>query len=378
MTISPNADLIARWGSRNDLVTPCLIVDIDVLERNIDTAARLLHAHGKHFRPHAKTHKCCEIARRQLAAGAAGISVATIGEAEIFAANGIDDILITSTFATGRSIKRIVEIARGGCRLIVVADNPHVVAALDHATTASGIAIDVLIDIDMGRNRSGCTNPDDAAALAQTIREAGALNLAGIQAYAGHLSHTASFTERDAAAKRCFEIVAPIRHRLEDEFGQIDYRTGGSTGSLHLDLESEMLTELQCGSSIFMDVEYDGIDPDGSGTWPFETALFVRTTVISANTKGVATTDAGDKRFANKYGAMPRIVSGAPPGSSYRPVSDEHGQICLPENTSMRVGDVVECIVPHCDPTVNLFNQIHVVRDDILIDIWPIDARGAI
>jgi len=151
--------------------------------------------------------------------------------------------------------------------------------------------------------------------------------------------------------------------------------TGAGTGTYEIDTELGLYTELQAGSYIFMDVEYAdaALWPDGGR--PFETALFVQTTVVSANHSGQATTDAGLKAFATD-GPLPLIARGAPEGATYRFTGDEFGCITLPPGEELALGTVVECMVPHCDPTVNLHNYYHCVRGDVLVDIWPIDARG--
>jgi D-serine deaminase-like pyridoxal phosphate-dependent protein len=153
--------------------------------------------------------------------------------------------------------------------------------------------------------------------------------------------------------------------------------TGGSTGSLFIDSRNSVFTELQCGSYIFMDAEYSSVDLDGAATPVFRTSLFVRTSIISRNQPGLATTDAGFKHFAGS--PLPRVHSGPAAGLRYEPTSDEHGRITIDRGVpGLDVGDGVECIVPHCDPTLNLYDHLHVVRGDTLIAIWPIEARGAI
>ncbi len=143
------------------------------------------------------------------------------------------------------------------------------------------------------------------------------------------------------------------------------------------ELASGVYTEFQCGSYALMDAEYDRVDPDGTGRPAYPTSLFVAVRVISANAPGLATTDGGEKRFAAKQATAPVIVRGAPAGATYKPSSDEHGTVTLPEGAWLPVGHLVELQVPHCDPTVNLYDFIHVMRGDALVEIWPVDARGA-
>lgn len=373
---SPNEKLIGTAGSRQRLFTPCLLVDIDAVEHNISVAADICRRAGKTLRPHVKTHKSVEIARRQLAAGAIGLSTATVGEVETFAENGFGDILLTSTFAPDHQLGRLLDVAKNIKNLRLVLDNPETAKSLGEAACSRDLELQVYIDLDTGRSRSGCNSVTDAVALARVIDAQPSLALAGIQAYAGHLSHMPYVEERKRASadcdQFCLDVLSALGHWLEEP----PVVSGGSTGMLMLDAKRSVLTELQCGSYVFMDVEYESIEPDHDIHWPFKASLFVRTTVVSANTPGIATTDAGDKRFSSKYGAHPRIVSGAPAGSNYQPTSDEHGRIDMPDDQTLTIGSPLECVPPHCDPTVNLFDHLHVVRGDELIDIWPVDARG--
>lgn len=369
---STNADLIDLPGSRALLDTPCLVVELDVLEQNIARGASMVRASGKSFSPHLKAHKIPQIAALQRKAGATGFCVASIGEAEVFAAAGIGPLTITSAFSTDRQIARVAKLARLGFALTVVVDHPSVISKL----SSLDVRLCVLIDIDMGRGRSGCGDERQAISLAQQILASSNLTMTGLQCYAGHLSHTNDFATRQQSAILADErsksfvtavgSVAPGRIRC----------SGGSTGASQSDLSSDALTDLQWGSYALMDVEYhavmDGLD---GKPLPFDNALRVSSRVISVGHEDHVVMDAGDKRFANKYGALPRVVF--PDRNDdlvFRPVSDEHGELrgkILPE-----LGGLIEVIPPHCDPTVNLFDVIHVVRDDTLIDIWPVAARG--
>jgi D-serine deaminase-like pyridoxal phosphate-dependent protein len=372
-----NAAFIGIEGGRQQLLTPALLIELDTLDANIvDMQARCSRL-GVDLRPHAKAHKTLAIARRQIAAGAVGICVATPGEVEIFADGGMTDILLTSTFAPGTTLERLVEAATR-CRLTLVLDNADTAGELAKAAAARGVAIRVLIDLDMGRHRSGLSEPEDLSALAKVIDEAKGLALAGLQAYAGHLSHRPDLAGRTTGAEEAavrirsaLDVIEPFMH------GEKPVVTGGSTGALLQEAALNLYTEFQCGSYALMDAEYDVVDPDGSAKPLFPTSLFAVVRVISANHPGIATTDGGEKRFAAKHGTAPVIIRGGRPGATYKPTSDEHGTVTLAEAEIMSVGSLLELQVPHCDPTVNLYDFIHVVRDGMLLDIWPVDARGA-
>ncbi len=371
-----NAALVGEAKARNRLLTPALLVDLPVLEANLLKMQRLCDEAGVRLRPHAKAHKCPAIAKRQLALGAVGICVATLGEAQCFAEAGITDILCTSTFATEQACARAVALLAQGITLTCVVDHPDVVSRLDALSRQAGVVMPVLIDVDMGRHRSGVASVEAGVALAQAIVEAPGLRLVGLQGYAGHLSHCWEAEARARGAEEAGRTLAAMQACIERHCKvRLSWITGGSTGAF-LQEKNGPYTELQCGSYALMDTEYAAVDPDGSGQPLFPASLFLATSVISANHPEFVTTDGGEKRLASKYGMAPRITSGAASGAQYRAISDEHGQISGLSGQALTLGARVELEVPHCDPTVNLFDQLHVVSGEDLLAIWPISARG--
>lgn len=374
--LGPNRNLIGVKGGRALLNTPCLVLDVRRLQQNITTAAAFCDRNNIALRPHAKTHKCARIARLQIEAGARGICVATIGEAEALAAAGIGDILITSALTQAVKVDRAVALANS-IRLALVADDPDMVRRIAEAALQVGVEIPLLIDVDLGRKRNGVTNVEQALAVAGAIANAPALRLAGMQAYASHISHVGSFAERQAASIECANKIEGLKDALASAGHRITTVTGGSTGTLHIDPTLGCYTELQCGSYVFNDVEYNEIDLTGAGQTPFRTALVVRVSVIGRNVPGRVTCDGGNKHFSAK-GTLPSFIAEPVPGAVYRPDSDEHGIIELPSGSEQPpLGACFDLVVPHCDPTVNLYDHFHVVEDDTLIDIWPIEGRGA-
>jgi len=372
-----NARLIGAADARARLLTPALLVEQGVLDANIAAMQARCDRAGVALRPHAKAHKCVEIGRRQLAAGAVGLCVATPGEAEVFARAGLPDLLVTSTFAPGPALERLADAATL-CRLTLVLDTPQTARALAAAARARGIRIPVLVDLDMGRHRAGVEGSQAVAELAGVIAQEEGLALGGLQAYAGHLSHQKDTQERALGAQEAAARIHAARAVLRPFMGGAEpVVTGGSTGAFVQELATGTYTEFQCGSYALMDVEYDLVDPDGTGRPAFPASLSVAVRVISANAPGLATTDGGEKRFAAKHGTAPRIMRGAPAGAAYRPSSDEHGTVTLPEGARLSPGDLIELEVPHCDPTVNLYDFIHVMQGGELVAIWPVDARGA-
>jgi 3-hydroxy-D-aspartate aldolase len=373
---SLNADLVGAAGGRARLQTPALILDLDVFERNL--ARMIAHAGSSKLgiRPHAKTHKSVEIAKRQMEIGAEGICAAKLGEAEALAAGGIESILLTSPVVTDAGIARVAALNTRMRDLIIVCDNVETAAKLDAAMLASGKKLKVLVDIDPGLGRTG-VRPSAAAKVVAAVASARGLEYVGLQCYAGQVQHLESPNERREKSLSVLKELGILRDALAKDGLAPGIISGGGTGTFDIDPDAHVLTELQVGSYIFMDRQYNDVWEKPGDRPPFETSLFVQTTVISANRPGLATTDAGYKAFATDAGP-PLIAHGAPTGATYFFFGDEQGGITYPKegDNNMKVGDVVTCVVPHCDPTVNLYDTYHVVRGDRLEALWPIEARG--
>lgn len=375
--LGPNARLIGRPGSRDALMTPALVLDVEALDRNIAQMAEHCGRHGIALRPHAKTHKSLAIARRQIAAGAVGICVATLGEAEVMVKGGIPGVLITSPVVTPAKIDRLLAIEAEADGLMVVADDPDNVEALARARSG-GRRLNVVAALDVGGRRIGAVDGDAALAVARRIAESESLTFAGVHAYAGPLQHLEDYRERRRQAEAVDALVTDLKRKLEAAGLRPPLISGAGTGTHEIDARGGPFTELQAGSYIFTDVQYDAVALREDAPHPFEASLFVRTTVVSVNQPGSAITDGGIKRFATD-GPLPEIVSGTPPGATYAFKGDEHGRVIFAgAGDGLPLGAAVECLTPHCDPTVNLYDAYHVVRGDTLVDIWPVDARGAI
>lgn len=375
--LGPNEALIGRAGSRCALDTPALIVDLDALERNIAAMTAHARAVGVGLRPHAKTHKSARIARMQIAAGALGICCATLGEAEVMVAAGIPGVHITSPQVTPSKIARLVALnARAEQGLSTVIDHPDNLAALDRAALAARRPLQVLVDFSAGHGRTGCADETSLAALVRAAVAAEGLVFRGIQSYSGNLQHIPERARRRALALERLEALGAMLRRLRDAGIAVPIVSGAGTGTFDIDPEARVFTELQVGSYVFMDVDYLRALADGRNAPPFETALFVATSVVSVNAPGYVTCDGGLKCFATD-GPLPEPVRGAPSGSRYEFFGDEHGRLVLPPGAARpALGAMIECVTPHCDPTVNLHDFFHLVRGDTLVDIWPVDARG--
>ena len=372
----PNARLIGVPGGRALLDTPALLIERPALMRNIQRMAELAAARGVGLRPHAKTHKSVEIARLQVAAGARGICCVTLGEAEIMVRAHIPGVLITSPAVTSSKIARLMALAAeaGPGGVMVVIDHPRNLAELDQAAAALDHPLDVLVDYGANYNRTGAASHAELLALALLAADAPHLRLRGLQAYAGNLQHIADRAKRSAAAAT---LRATIAHLVEAAHGQgtpFEIVTGAGTGTHDLDPDGHVFTELQAGSYVFMDVDYRNALADGLNETPFEVALTVQTAVVSTNAPDWVTTDGGIKCFATD-GPLPEVARGVDPASRYALFGDEHGKL-FPVGPRPELGDRIELVTPHCDPTVNLHDVYHVMEGDTLVALWPIDARG--
>ena len=362
----------SRWR----LATPALVLDLDALEHNISALAAHFSQTKAGWRPHAKTHKCAEIARRQLDAGATGICVAKLGEADALVREGIGRILITSPIVTTDKLERVLALNDTAEEMILVVDNTTVVDRLASLAAGRSRPMKVLIDLGIGLNRTGVSSIPDAVTLAREIVRRPSLVLAGLQCYAGDIQHIDDCAMREREAAGVAAHVDETRRAIAPVAGSPGIVTGGGTGTFDHDSGCGVFTDIQVGSAIFMDVEYNAVMRRDGTPGPFRTSLFVQSTVISANVAGAATIDAGIKAFATD-GPVPDVASGAPEGSLYEFMGDEHGRIVVrPGANGPAVGDVVTCVTPHCDPTVNLHDVYHCVRGDRLVDIWPIEGRG--
>ncbi len=371
-----NCDLVGVPGGRARLQTPALMVDLDVLERNIAKMAQHAKSRNVALRPHAKTHKSVEIAKRQVAAGALGICCAKLGEAEVLAAGGIDSILLTSPVVTDAGIARVMALNRRLGELIVTCDNAQIAQQLDDAAKAHAKRLKVFVDIDPGLGRTGIRPTEGAVALVEQIASADGLEFGGLQCYAGQVQHMESPNERRARSLEAMKELGELCDALRARGIAPKTLSGGGTGTFDIDPDANVLTELQVGSYVFMDRQYNDVWEKSGGKAPFEVSLSVQTTVVSANRDGLATTDAGLKAFATDADA-PKILSGAPDGANYFFFGDEQGGVFYPPGgRKLRPKDVLACVVPHCDPTVNLYDCYHAMRGDILEAIWPVDGRG--
>ena len=347
---------------KNDILTPALLLDLDAFEANLARMLEHVKRSGKALRPHAKAHKCVEIAKRQIAAGACGACVATLAEAELMQKGGITGLLLTSPVADPRKIARIVDTGA-----IVVVDHAQQAEWYQDAARGAGRKIDVLVDLDVGDHRTGARSTAQALEIAEAIDRATHLNLRGLQAYSVVGSHASPDAERMRVSKEVFAVAAATRDAMARKGLSTEILSGGSTGTWQIDTSLPELTELQAGSFVLMDMAYRRAGVD------FRQGITVLGTVVSANHQGFVSVDAGTKSFSTDRGYGPEAAH--LPGSSYRWGGDEFGYVDVNDPAKLpSLGDKIEFIPPHCDPTVNLYNAIYACRGDVVEAVWPVKA----
>ena len=378
--LGPNEYLIGAADARSRLDTPALCIDLDALERNVAAMAAHARAVGIALRPHVKTHKSVRIARLQQEAGSVGVSCATLGEAEAMVRGGVAGVLITSPQVTEAKLRRLAALNATPHRgLAIVADDPDNIDGLAAAARASGRVLSVLVDHNAGHHRTGVASPEDLVTLARRIAAAEGLHFAGVQHYSGNVQHMPTRAARRQEALERLAALEEMVGRLRGAGLPPEIVSGGGTGTFDIDPEAGVFSELQCGSYVFMDVDYQHALADGRNAPPFETSLFVVTSVVSRNAAAShrwVTVDGGLKCFATD-GPNPILFRGAPDGASFEFFGDEHGKMILPAGINPPpLGARIEWVTPHCDPTVNLHDCYHVFRGERLVDIWPIEARG--
>ncbi|MBL8771235.1 MAG: alanine racemase [Phenylobacterium sp.] len=358
-------------GSAQAIPTPAAVIDLAAFDRNVaQMAARAAQA-GLALRPHAKSHKCAALARRQLAAGAVGVCCAKLAEAEALAAEGIGRILVTSPVAGSLNAARAAHLAATLPDFRIAIDHPDAAAEL---AAAARTPIQVIIDVDVGLSRTGVHDAAQAAAVARAVLAQPALRLLGVQGYGGNWQHMEGANARASAVAAGMETLLAAIAAIRAAGGTVDVVTGGGTGTFAADAAQGVLNEVQPGSYAFMDREYRealGSDPEGA----YEQAATIVSTVISANHPRWVTVDAGLKAFSTE-GPMPVPLSPRFAGCAYRFFGDEHGLLMRPEAAVAR-GERVAFAPGHIDPTLDRYDVFHLVEDDVLVDIVRVEARGA-
>ncbi|KTC68257.1 alanine racemase [Legionella birminghamensis] len=358
------------------LDTPCLVIDKKKLEYNLAYMREHCLRQGIQLRPHCKTHKCSRLAEMQMDYGAAGLCVAKVSEALVLARNGMDHILITSPVVSNYKIQQLMMCHQLCSSLTAVVDNKENIRQLNNAALITGKALSVLIDVNSGIGRTG-VNPEDALALGQFVQQMPGLRLGGIQCYAGNLQHLMLYAERKNKSLAVMEMASELLRQFRNAGLPCPILTGTGTGTFDIDCQASEVTEIQPGSYTVMDVQYTEIASAADNHLsPFQPAMTLLTTVISSNQSTHVTVDAGTKALYVDR-CKPVIINR--PGLEYdwAGFGDEHGRVYSPVNAPLpKNGDVLELIVPHCDPTINLHDHFNIIENDVVVDVWEIDMRG--
>lgn len=345
-----------------NIETPALIVDKKVFTENQKKINSMLGGSMK-LRPHFKSNKCPEVARFQIENGAKGITCAKLGEAEIAAAAGIEDVLIANQVVQPEKITALTALAKT-CRLTVCVDNKENIIALSQSAKQNKATLHCLIEYEVGMNRCGVGTKEEVLSLAKLITESDGLVFDGIQAYAGQLSHEISYDIRKNTVEENDKKLKELKKYLEDNGIEVKIISGGSTGTSVLKGGSEVYNELQCGSYLFMDTSYEKLG------LPFEQSLYVLATVIHTDADKVVL-DAGVKSFGmdqfppklKDYPDIPLVFS------------EEHVQFELPGN-NFGLNDKLLIVPGHCCTTVNTFDKMYVTEENEITAVWEIAARG--
>ena len=359
-----------------DIQTPCLVLDLDALERNIKKMGDYAKAHGMRHRVHGKMHKSVDVALLQeKLGGAVGVCCQKVSEAEVFARGGIKDVLVSNQVRHPAKIDRLARLPKLGARTIVCVDDIDNVDDLSAAAVKHGTTIECFIEMDVGAGRCGVIGAEKVLEIAKAIDAAENLKFTGIQAYQGAMQHMDSYEDRKAKIDTAVAMVQEAIDLLEPAGLKPELVSGGGTGSYYFESNSGVFNELQCGSYAFMDADYGRIlDKDGNridqGEW--DNALFILTSVMSHAKADKAIVDAGLKAQSVDSG-LPFIFGRD--DVEYIKCSDEHGVVADPDGV-LAVNDKLKLVPGHCDPTCNVHDWYVGVRNGKVETLWPVSARG--
>jgi len=360
---------MAKIGSPiEEIDTPALLLDLDVMEANIETMARRFRAMPAELRPHAKTHKTPIITQKQIQAGAIGVTCAKLGEAEVMAEAGIRDILIANQVVGEPKVTRLMSLARHSDVTVAVEDSRNVRHLAERARE-KGVKLGVLVEVDVGNNRCGVTPGKPALLLAKTVKGHPSLNLRGLMGYEGFCQFLADMDEKKRKTAEAMDKLVGTRDTLEDAGVGVEIVSAGGTGTHMISGRHPGVTEIEAGSYVFMDARYSQVP----GLEEFGQALSILSTVVSTNRPGKVICDAGLKTVTTEFGLPP--VKGRD-DARYVRANEEHGHVEVDQGFDLSVGDRLELIPTHCCTNTNLYDHLHCVRDGQLEAVWRIQARG--
>ncbi len=371
-------DIPAKPGmDEGDIQTPCLIVDLDALERNVKKMGDLCNEMGVRHRAHGKMHKSVDVAKLQESlGGSVGVCCQKVSEAEVFVRGGIKDVMVSNQVRDAAKIDRLAAMPKLGARILVCVDDPENVADLAAAAQKHGTELECLVEIDVGAGRCGVSTSQDVVNIAKLIDSADNLKFAGIQAYQGAMQHMELYEDRKAKIDIAVDMVRDAVTALKAQGLECDIVGGAGTGSYYFEGNSGVYNEMQCGSYAFMDADYGRIlDKNGKriddGEW--ENSLFILTSVMSHTKADRAIVDAGLKAQSVDSG-LPTVY-GRDDAVEYIKCSDEHGVVADPDGV-LKVNDKLKLVPGHCDPTCNVHDWYVGVRGGKVETVWPVSARG--
>jgi len=359
-----------------DIQTPCLVLDLDALERNIRKMGDYARAHGMRHRAHGKMHKSVDVLKLQMElGGAVGVCCQKVSEAEVFVRGGIKEVLVSNQVRDPAKIDRLARLPEQGADIIVCVDDVANIADLSAAAQRYGTRLGIFVEIDCGAGRCGVTTTPAVVEIVRAVEAAPNLSYRGIQAYQGAMQHMDSFEDRQAKIDAAVAQVKDAVDTLKSEGIDTELVSGGGIGSYYFESTSGVYNELQCGSYAFMDADYGRIlDKDGkridAGEW--ENAFFILTSVMSHAKADKAICDAGLKAQSVDSG-LP-VIFGRD-DVEYVKCSDEHGVISDPKGV-LKVNDKLRLVPGHCDPTANVHDWYVGVRNGKVECVWPVSARG--
>ncbi len=354
--------------AKDEIETPALLIDLDAMDRNISKMAEYFRGVKSKLRPHAKTHKSPIIARKQLDAGARGITCQKLGEAEVMVATGIKDILITNEVVDPEKIERLVNLSKHS-QIIVAVDDLTIARATSEAALRNNVKQDIVVEVDVGINRCGVQPGKPTIDFTRKLIKLGGLNFRGLMGYEGPFFNIPEFEKRRLEANKRNRLLVETRDTLENIGIDVEVVSAGATGTYNITGEYPGITEVEAGSYVFMDTTYRKLEGVG-----FECALTLLVTIISRPTPDRAVVNAGMKGVTQEFG-MPQVKG--MDGVQVYSLSEEHGNVKLTSpSRRLRIGDKVELIPSHCCTTVNLHDRYYGIRKGRLEVVWDIPARG--
>lgn len=343
--------------------TPALILDMDVFDKNCETMNSFLEGTPMRLRPHYKSTKCTAIAHMQMEKGAKGITCAKLSEAQDLVESGIENVLIANQVVDKEKISGLAALAKK-CYLTVAVDHSENIDDLERAAELQDSVIHCLVEYEIGMKRCGVDTPEAFYELAKKISLCKHLEFEGIQAYAGHLSHEASYEVREKESEGVEKRLREVYDYTVSRGIPVKEVSGASTGTVQFRKADSIYTEIQAGSYVFMDMAY------GELGLKFENSLFVLATVISKS-GDTTIVDAGRKSVSVDQ-ATPEIKEF--PGVGLK-LSEEHS-CTLKTGLDTKIGEKYRLIPGHCCTTMNLHDWIYLVRGGKVIDKVPVTSRG--